>query len=161
MIATLVFDEETQTKLGLSRVRDYPLPLQTCIVLGHVCDREGRKESKSKGNYTPPEIILDRVRMDFAVLDEVAGYRAAPGEVAIAREDLEGMDLADGSEVSVYRPGREAAALRAETVGEQEAAAPRGRGLGGRSGDARCRTFAARAFKPRCPRCRGCLTTSE
>jgi isoleucyl-tRNA synthetase len=120
MIASLLFDRETQTKLGLSRVRDYPLPFRTCIVLGHVSDREGRKESKSKGNYTPPEIILDRVRMDFAVLDEVAGYRAAAGEVAIAREDLEGMDLGDGSEVSVYRPGREAAALRLKLLANKK-----------------------------------------
>ena len=32
-------------------------------------DKEGKKESKSKGNYTPPEVILDRVHMEFAVLD--------------------------------------------------------------------------------------------
>ncbi|MEZ4376124.1 MAG: hypothetical protein R3B07_35290 [Polyangiaceae bacterium] len=31
MIATLVFDEEAQQRLGLSRVREYPLPYKTCI----------------------------------------------------------------------------------------------------------------------------------
>ena len=36
-----------------------PHPYKTCIVLGHVCDKKGRKESKSKGNYTPPDAILD------------------------------------------------------------------------------------------------------
>jgi isoleucyl-tRNA synthetase len=43
-------------------------PYKTCIVLGHVADRYGKKESKSKGNYTPPEVILDRVRLEFAAV---------------------------------------------------------------------------------------------
>jgi hypothetical protein len=76
-------------------------------VLGHVSDKEGRKEAKSRGNYTPPEIILDRVRMDFAVLDAVEGVTVAPGEAYIAREDLEGMDLADGAQIVAYRPQAE------------------------------------------------------
>ncbi|HLV65588.1 MAG TPA: class I tRNA ligase family protein [Polyangiaceae bacterium] len=107
MVASLVFDEETQKRLGLSRVRGYPLPFRTCIVLGHVGDREGRKESKSRGNYTPPEIILDRVRMDFAVLEQAFDARAPRGEVWIAREDLEGMDLEEGARLTAYRPGAE------------------------------------------------------
>ncbi len=57
MISTLVFDRQR-----------LPHPYKTCIVLGHVSDKEGKKESKSKGNYTPPEIILDKVAMEFAVL---------------------------------------------------------------------------------------------
>ncbi len=61
-------------------MRELPHPFQTCIVLGHVCDREGKKEAKSKGNYTPPDIILERVRMDFGVLTEALGQQAAPGE---------------------------------------------------------------------------------
>ena len=36
-----------------------PHPYKTCISLGHVSDRHGKKESKSKGNYTPPEAILE------------------------------------------------------------------------------------------------------
>jgi isoleucyl-tRNA synthetase len=106
MISSLVFDRETQARLGLSKLREFPYPFQSCIVLGHVCDREGKKESKSKGNYTPPEIILDRVRMDFGVLTEAFGQQAAPGEALIAREDLEGMDLEEGANVVLYRPDR-------------------------------------------------------
>ena len=64
MIATLVFDEPK------------PRPFKTCVVLGHVSDKEGKKESKSKGNYTPPEIILDEVKMDFAVVDPARLRRA-------------------------------------------------------------------------------------
>ncbi|MCL2448535.1 MAG: DUF5915 domain-containing protein, partial [Polyangiaceae bacterium] len=63
---------------------------------------EGKKESKSKGNYTPPEIILDRVAMDFAVVDDPA---AAPGVVVVGRDDLDGLDLQDGSRVRVTRGG--------------------------------------------------------
>ncbi len=120
MVASLVFDEETQKKLGLERVRSYPLPFRTCIVLGHVSDREGRKESKSRGNYTPPEVILDRVRMDFAVLEEAHGQHAKDGEIAIAREDLEGMDLAEGAEVVAYQPGAESKGLRVKLVAQKK-----------------------------------------
>ncbi len=103
MIATLVFDEETQAQYGLSPVRDYPLPYKTCIVLGHVSDKEGKKESKSKGNYTPPNIILERVRMEFAVLEEAKNAKPEKGVALVAREDLDGMDLQDGAKVRVHR----------------------------------------------------------
>ena len=111
MISTLVFDEEAQKRLGLSHVRAYPHPYKTCEVLGHVCDREGKKESKSKGNYTPPEVILERVRMEFAA------FRAADGKIAaekdgvawIAREDYEGLDLTgESAKVVLYRADRAA-----------------------------------------------------
>ncbi len=49
MISTLLFDDRGER----------PHPYKTCIVLGHVCDMDGKKESKSKGNYTPPDVILD------------------------------------------------------------------------------------------------------
>ncbi|HMJ12371.1 MAG TPA: DUF5915 domain-containing protein [Polyangiaceae bacterium] len=106
MVSTLVFDEETQARLDLRSVRAFPHPFRTCIVLGHVSDKEGKKESKSKGNYTPPDIILDRVRMEFGVLEKAPGAEAQPGEVLIAREDLEGMDLNDGARIAAYRADR-------------------------------------------------------
>lgn len=104
MISALVFDQATQKRVGLSAQRGFPHPYKSCIVLGHVGDKEGKKESKSRGNYTPPEIILDRVRMDFGVLTEAHGASAAEGKVLIAREDLEGMDLQEGARVVLYRP---------------------------------------------------------
>jgi isoleucyl-tRNA synthetase len=91
MVSTLVFDD-----------RAPPHPFKTCVVLGHVTDREGKKESKSKGNYTPPEIIFDRVAMDFAVVDDPA---AVAGTASIGRDDLEGLDLQEGARVRVYRDG--------------------------------------------------------
>ncbi len=102
MISTLVFDREP------------PHPFKTCIVLGHVTDKEGKKESKSKGNYTPPEIILDKVAMEFAVVDEAlvraaarspaaAKFQAFRGQVLVAPEDIEGLDLQSGVVVHVYR----------------------------------------------------------
>jgi isoleucyl-tRNA synthetase len=116
MISTLLFDEATQRRLGLAPVREYPLPYKSCIVLGHVSDKEGKKESKSKGNYTPPEIILDAVQMEFAVLGhadaaKLKGFTAAPADdVAwIAIEDLDGLDLQDGARVVVRGPSGEAA----------------------------------------------------
>jgi isoleucyl-tRNA synthetase len=108
MVSTLVFEKAA-----------LPHPYKTCIVLGHVTDKEGKKESKSKGNYTPPEIILDKVAMEFAVLgdaDASAADRAKAGVAVgikgvalVGRDDLDGLDLQDGARVRVYRgdaPGR-------------------------------------------------------
>ncbi len=102
MIATLVFDDATMKKCGLDPIA-YPLPYKTCIVLGHVSDREGKKESKSKGNYTPPEIILDAVKMDFAVLSSAQAHEltgkvlpaAEVGWVLLPKDDREGLDLGE------------------------------------------------------------------
>ena len=47
MISTLLHPDEL------------PHPYKACIVLGHVGDKTGKKESKSLGNYTPPDVILD------------------------------------------------------------------------------------------------------
>jgi isoleucyl-tRNA synthetase len=80
-ISTLLFPEA-----------ELPRPYRTCMVLGHVADREGKKESKSKGNYTPPEIILDRVRLEFAVVEADEDAPCA-GQATIVREDYEGLDL--------------------------------------------------------------------
>ncbi|HXX69702.1 MAG TPA: isoleucine--tRNA ligase [Polyangiaceae bacterium] len=91
MVSTLVFGS-----------RPVPHPYRTCIVLGHVNDKEGKKESKSKGNYTPPEIILDRVAMDFAVIEQPESAR---GTALIGRDDLEGLDLQEGARVRVCRDG--------------------------------------------------------
>jgi len=107
MISTLLFDEKTQERFGLTPVRPMPHPYKTCIVLGHVSDKEGKKESKSKGNYTPPDVILEQVKMDFGILDasDVEGVAAKPGVALIAREDLEGLDVHDGARVSVSVAG--------------------------------------------------------
>ncbi|MFT7624127.1 MAG: isoleucyl-tRNA synthetase, partial [Myxococcota bacterium] len=61
MISTLLFDEKPADEGGEPGVvgEDRPHPYKTCVVLGHVCDMKGKKESKSKGNYTPPGAILD------------------------------------------------------------------------------------------------------
>ena len=59
MISTLVFDEATQKEYGIKPHREFPHPYKNCIVLGHVCDMDGRKESKSKGNYTSPDVVLE------------------------------------------------------------------------------------------------------
>ena len=121
MISTLLFDEESQRELGFSKVRAFPHPYQTCIVVGHVCDREGKKESKSKGNYTPPEIVLERVKMDFGVVVDVAATKPAVhpaaadlGHALIAAEDLDGMDLAEGAKVRVYRANQSDRAIELE-----------------------------------------------
>lgn len=106
MVNTMVFDPETLTRFGL-KPRKPPVPYKTCLVLGHVCDKTGKKESKSKGNYTPPEIVLDRVQMDFAVASGEDGRASIEvGEALIAFEDLEGLDVSDGARIWVYCPDK-------------------------------------------------------
>ncbi|HJN78085.1 MAG TPA: isoleucine--tRNA ligase [Myxococcota bacterium] len=81
MISTLLFDDDTCAELGLEPV-GFPRPYKTCIVLGHVCDMDGRKESKSKGNYTSPDLVIKgrlslRVEADPAVPAGAVGFMAA------------------------------------------------------------------------------------
>lgn len=57
MISTLLFDEGQGAPDGAATPA-FPHPFKNCIVLGHVTDKHGKKESKSKGNYTPPDHIL-------------------------------------------------------------------------------------------------------
>ena len=92
MISTLLFDEETCGRLGIP-APDGPHPYRSCLVLGHVTDAEGRKESKSRGNYTPPEVTLDEVGADafrwffLAGAAPWAAKRHSPANVrAAARE---------------------------------------------------------------------------
>jgi isoleucyl-tRNA synthetase len=104
-VSTLVFED-----------RPLPHPYRTCIVLGHVADREGKKESKSKGNYTPPEVILDAVRLEFAA---VAASDDPPpaGRARIAREDYDGLDLrGESARVRVFRGDRPGDALELDLV---------------------------------------------
>jgi isoleucyl-tRNA synthetase len=96
-VSTLVFEG-----------RPLPHPYRRCIVLGHVLDQTGKKESKSSGNYTPPEVILEAVRMEFAPLPPDAAQRLgvsapAAGSAWVGRDDLQGLDLEDGCTVALYR----------------------------------------------------------
>ena len=114
MVSTLVFDEVTCKQVKLAAPQ-FPHPYRACVVLGHVCDRDGKKESKSKGNYTPPDIIIERVRLEFAPLaadDEALGklrdkLQLRDGVAYIAREDYDGLDLAgESAQVVAYRGDR-------------------------------------------------------
>lgn len=114
MVSNLVFAD-----------RERPHPYKRCIVLGHVLDKQGKKESKSKGNYTPPEVILERVRMEFAPLSPDADLakkakRPKAGSALIGRDDLEGLDLKEGDTVRLYRKGDEAACLRVKLRVQKE-----------------------------------------
>ena len=107
MISTMVFDKETTKRLKLEAI-DYPHPYRVCTVLGHVTDPTGKKESKSKGNYTPPDVILDRVAMEFAVVSQdQVDAKPKEGTVLVAREDLQGLDLLPGAAIKVYPVGKE------------------------------------------------------
>ncbi len=112
MVSTLVFDEECSKELAIEPA-PYPHPFRNCIVLGHVADPSGKKESKSLGNYTPPEVIFDQVAQDFAVMgDTDAPKSAARGEVLMSKQDLEALDLKPGDPVLLSVPGTAGASVR-------------------------------------------------
>ena len=104
MVSTLVFDEASTRNLGIPR-QAYPHPFRNCVVLGHVADPTGKKESKSLGNYTPPEVIFDLVAQDFAVRRTNGTEREKAGRVQISRQDAQALDLKPGDTIRVSVPG--------------------------------------------------------
>ncbi len=88
MISTLLFDDETCAELGLEKA-GFPRPYRNCVVLGHVCDMDGKKESKSKGNYTPPDLIISGKMRLRAVPDE----SLQPGQVGLRNELVRSINL--------------------------------------------------------------------
>ncbi len=112
MVSTLLFGRDRGQEPDIPKP-EYPHPFRNCIVLGHVADPSGKKESKSLGNYTPPEVIFDEVAQDFAVRigSESTGLASA-GEILISPPDMEALDLKPGESVRVSAPGRSRAALR-------------------------------------------------
>ncbi|MCK6506473.1 isoleucine--tRNA ligase [Myxococcota bacterium] len=126
MISTLLFDDETCTRYGLAPA-GFPRPYKNCVVLGHVCDMEGKKESKSVGNYTSPHLVL-KGRIKLRVALDPAVPRGAVGlvDAAVRSIDLsadERMTLAAASDgvgglsvklVKWANPGKEAMAVHPE-----------------------------------------------
>jgi isoleucyl-tRNA synthetase len=100
MISTLVFPDAEK-----------PNPFETCVVLGHVCDKEGKKESKSKGNYTPPEAVYDKVEMPLRVV----GTDAPAGKVLVCMEDYEALDLPPKATGMILRAGGKEMKVDVET----------------------------------------------
>ncbi len=97
MISTLLFDDETCAEHGLPPV-GMPRPYNNCVVLGHVCDMEGLKESKSKGNYTSPNLVM-RGKTRLRV---VADAEVKPGTIGLLKAQVSSLDLGKKEHVSVY-----------------------------------------------------------
>jgi isoleucyl-tRNA synthetase len=118
MVSTLVFEQAQK-----------PHPYETCLVLGHVSDKQGKKESKSQGNYTPPGVVYDKVQMEFAVVDT----SASQGQAFICPDDYAGLDLpaqarvvlrsASGKEVEVLVAGKKGMARRHLSISAADAQA--------------------------------------
>ena len=96
---------------------------------GTSSDKEGKKESKSKGNYTPPEIILDEVAMEFAVVDGEPDARkgARRRSRSSAARTSRGSTCRTARHVRVYRARRARRAPCELALRAQEAAAARRR----------------------------------
>lgn len=89
MISTLLFDDDTCRRYGIDPV-GYPRPYKSCVVLGHVSDMDGKKESKSVGNYTSPHLVLrGSMRLKFVTDD-----RLQRGQVGMTAAAVRSVDLA-------------------------------------------------------------------
>ena len=95
-ISTMLFDEETCEKYGLDPV-GFPRPFKNCIVLGHVSDMTGKKESKSLGNYTSPDLVL-RGRMLVKVVPD---DNLPQGSIGMSKLQVRSIDLAKGETMRV------------------------------------------------------------
>ncbi len=88
MISTMLFDDETCEAHGLAP-RGFPRPYKNCVVLGHVSDMDGFKESKSKGNYTSPQLVLrGRMRLRVKADDTLKRGQAGMVKAAVRSIDL-------------------------------------------------------------------------
>ncbi|MAE70402.1 MAG: isoleucine--tRNA ligase [Gemmatimonadetes bacterium] len=113
MISTLLFDEETCSEFGLE-TPGFPRPYRTCIVLGHITDTDGKKESKSKGNYTSPDLVmLGRTRLNVA-----ADEKLAPGQVGFMQAQVKSLSL--GSKERMTALGRNGVSERPLEVVQAE-----------------------------------------
>ena len=95
MISTLLFDDETVQDLCLDPV-GFPRPYKNCIVLGHVCDVSGKKESKSKGNYTSPDLVL-KGSMKAKVVEDPS---LKPGQVGFKDAQVKSLGLTPDERLS-------------------------------------------------------------
>ena len=96
MISTLVFDDATCEAYGLDPV-GLPRPYKHCTVLGHVCDMDGKKESKSKGNYTSPDLVMKGAAKLEARLDE--GLQA--GQLGLNAMQVKSLNLSPKERMTV------------------------------------------------------------
>jgi isoleucyl-tRNA synthetase len=95
MISTMLFDDDTCRNYGIEPV-GFPRPFKNCIVLGHVTDMDGKKESKSTGNYTSPDLVL-RGRMRQKL---VADPSLARGTLGMVKAGVRSIDLASGERLT-------------------------------------------------------------
>jgi len=96
MISTLLFDDKSCQQHGLQPV-GMPRPYRNCVVLGHVCDMDGRKESKSKGNYTSPNLVLRGITKLNVVPDETL----SPGTVGLQSDQVRSLALKPSERVTL------------------------------------------------------------
>jgi isoleucyl-tRNA synthetase len=108
MISTLLFDEETCERFDLEAI-GLPRPYRDCVVLGLVCDMEGLKESKSKGNYTSPNLVLRGITKLMALPDA----SVSPTDVGLKKAQVRSLDIAKNDRVVVSaRKGEDGVACR-------------------------------------------------
>jgi isoleucyl-tRNA synthetase len=103
MISTLLFDDDTCRELGMAPV-GLPRPYKTTVVLGHVCDRFGLKESKSKGNYTSPNLVMRGSTWLWGVPDA----ELQRGTFGLLRAQVESLELgAEATKLTAARADAE------------------------------------------------------
>ena len=98
MISTILFDEEACEEFGLDPV-GIPRPYKNAVVLGLVADMDGYKESKSKGNYTSPNLVFRGKTIQHALPDDTLKR----GSVGLKPLQIKSLDLGSKERISLYK----------------------------------------------------------
>jgi len=96
MISTMLFDADTLAEFDIEDP-GLPHPYRNCIVLGMVGDMDGKKESKSVGNYTSPNLVL-RGRMKMTVVPDPDLPR---GTIGLVKAAVRSIDLGKKEKLSL------------------------------------------------------------
>lgn len=110
-ISGLLFDDETCRRHGLDPV-GLPRPYKSCVVLGHVTDMEGRKESKSKGNYTSPNLVLRGTTRMLVIADDTLER----GQVGLKKDQVRSLELGKSDRVTLAATQGAEVSVQAEVV---------------------------------------------
>ena len=119
MISTMLFDEETCKAFDLTPPGN-PHPYKNVIVLGMVGDMDGKKESKSVGNYTSPNLVL-RGRMKMRIVPDDT---LQPGTIGLVKTAVRSIDLGKSERMRMSKeepvPGADLERLEVQLKGRKQ-----------------------------------------
>lgn len=110
-ISTLLFDEEVCARYDIEPPA-LPHPYANCVVLGLILDMDGLKESKSRGNYTSPNLVLRGTTRLFVKPND----SLKRGTVGMKRAQVRSLELGKKERVTLAAEQDSEATIQAKIV---------------------------------------------